>query len=423
MPASLDDEARLAADPTTDPTMLHQLAQRSAELWPLIVANPAASPELRDWIHAQAISAATAAAADADPVADPADADVVSPVDIDLSWAPTAEAAGSPYMVMPAPQPHEAGPVPPPAPIPVRSSYPAIEPQPAGGRGQGSAWSGMRIALVAVLAVVVAVGGGFAGALLRGGDDTRASSPSGQPSASATTVPSVMGTEASPGAAAGDNAALPTATATTATGLTALSNSSCATASTDASVLVSYGASNSRGATWTTADGENSVILAMADLQSSCGHDYARQVAQTATASGATPALTTTLSSYTRTEASPAPAGSFTYQYIDTPSKNISCELHEDYVACSILLRDYSAAGQSDCSSSHFSISVGQGSSQLRCGEQFLGVPGMTFHELQYEQSTTFSNFACTARLTGMTCWNTVTGRGFTISSESYTQF
>ena len=119
----------------------------------------------------------------------------------------------------------------------------------------------------------------------------------------------------------------------------------------------------------------------------------------------------------------PAQAQTYSYQYVDTPSKNISCELYEAGVACSILERSYASSGMQDCSEREFSISVDAGRPRLRCGEKFLGQPGDTFHTLQYGQTTVFSDYACTSQVKGMTCWNTVTGRGFTISRESHVSF
>ena len=108
---------------------------------------------------------------------------------------------------------------------------------------------------------------------------------------------------------------------------------------------------------------------------------------------------------------------------MDTPSKNISCELYEAGVACSILERSYASSGMQDCSEREFSISVDAGRPRLRCGEKFLGQPGDTFHTLQYGQTTTFSDYACASQAKGMTCWNTITGRGFTLSRESHVEF
>ena len=119
----------------------------------------------------------------------------------------------------------------------------------------------------------------------------------------------------------------------------------------------------------------------------------------------------------------PTSTTTYSYQYVEAPSKNISCVLSNEGVGCSILERDYASSGMQDCSDREFSIVVLANRTEVRCGEEYLGKPGDTFHTLQYEQTTTFSDYACTSQTRGMTCWNTTTGRGFTISRKSLIRF
>ena len=131
-------------------------------------------------------------------------------------------------------------------------------------------------------------------------------------------------------------------------------------------------------------------------------------------------------------EAAPPPSGgpslapsakTYSYQYVDTPSKNISCILNDEGVGCSILERSYTSSGMQDCPDREFSIVALAGRTEVRCGEEYLGQPGDTFHTLEYGETTMFSDYACTSQSKGMTCWNTITGRGFTISRESHVRF
>ena len=119
----------------------------------------------------------------------------------------------------------------------------------------------------------------------------------------------------------------------------------------------------------------------------------------------------------------PPSAKTYSYQYVDTPSKNISCILYDEGVGCSILERSYASSGMQDCPDREFSIVALAGRTEVRCGEEYLGQPGDTFHTLQYGETTTFSDYACTSQSKGMTCWNTITGRGFTISRDSHVRF
>lgn len=119
----------------------------------------------------------------------------------------------------------------------------------------------------------------------------------------------------------------------------------------------------------------------------------------------------------------PASPKTYSYQYVDTPSKNISCVLYDEGVGCSILERSYASSGMQDCPNREFSIVALASRTEVRCGEEYLGHPGDTFHTLQYGETTVFSDYACASQSKGMTCWNTITGRGFTISRESHVSF
>ena len=119
----------------------------------------------------------------------------------------------------------------------------------------------------------------------------------------------------------------------------------------------------------------------------------------------------------------PPQAQTYSYQHVDTPSKNISCVLYDEGVGCSILERSYASSGMQDCPDREFSIVALAGRTEVRCGEEYLGQPGDTFHTLQYGETTVFSDYACASQSKGMTCWNTITGRGFTISRESHISF
>ena len=166
----------------------------------------------------------------------------------------------------------------------------------------------------------------------------------------------------------------------------------------------------------TTADAVQSVSAAPTPTEGTAAEQAAQSSTEATTESEAAsvPSSGPTLPASTKT---------YSYQYVETPSKNISCVLYDEGVGCSILERTYASSGMQDCSDREFSIVVLANRTEVRCGEEYLGKPGDTFHTLQYEQTTTFSDYACTSQTRGMTCWNTITGRGFTISRESHIRF
>lgn len=125
------------------------------------------------------------------------------------------------------------------------------------------------------------------------------------------------------------------------------------------------------------------------------------------------------------TTVSPAPSGAAMAQLVDTPSQNISCELHDDFVGCSIRDRAYSEYGLDDCNSELYSVKISSedGTPQSACGEQFLGNPGDSVHRLEYGSSAYFGDFACTSEVSGLKCWKQSTGIGFILSRENHESF
>lgn len=117
---------------------------------------------------------------------------------------------------------------------------------------------------------------------------------------------------------------------------------------------------------------------------------------------------------------SPAPAGAHEMTELRSPTGNISCMLEEDSVACSVVERDFGETGLEDCDNGPFSIQVAEGEAERACGTSFLSEAGTA---LEYDESATHGNMACTSRFDGMTCWNTLTGKGFMVNRVTYETF
>jgi|GEM_PF-6860442 hypothetical protein len=119
----------------------------------------------------------------------------------------------------------------------------------------------------------------------------------------------------------------------------------------------------------------------------------------------------------------PVPDDALSYDLVNTPSRNISCELKDDGAYCSVISREYLSKDLEDCSERLFSIAVSADDVHLACGEEYLGNVEDEVYGLQYGETTAQGNFACTAEPTGMTCWDQVSGRGFTVSVAKYDVF
>ena len=117
---------------------------------------------------------------------------------------------------------------------------------------------------------------------------------------------------------------------------------------------------------------------------------------------------------------SPAPEGAEEMSELRSPTGNISCLLEEDSVSCSLVERDFSEAGLEDCENGPFSITVAGEDAERACGTSFLSDSAPT---LEYDRSAQRGDVACTSRFDGMTCWNVMTGKGFTVNKVSYETF
>ncbi len=117
---------------------------------------------------------------------------------------------------------------------------------------------------------------------------------------------------------------------------------------------------------------------------------------------------------------SPAPEGAEEMTELRSPTGNISCHLEEDSVSCSLVERDFSEAGLEDCENGPFSITVAGEDAERACGSSFLSDSAPT---LEYDRSAKRGDVACTSRFDGMTCWNVMTGKGFTVNKVSYETF
>ena len=117
---------------------------------------------------------------------------------------------------------------------------------------------------------------------------------------------------------------------------------------------------------------------------------------------------------------SPAPEGAQEMTELRSPTGNISCLLEEGTVSCSLVDRDFSEAGLEDCEDGPFSIQVSDGEAATVCGSSFLSDEAQT---LEYDDSAVYGDMACTSRFDGMTCWNTMTGKGFMANKVTYETF
>ncbi|WP_150108387.1 hypothetical protein [Brachybacterium muris] len=121
-------------------------------------------------------------------------------------------------------------------------------------------------------------------------------------------------------------------------------------------------------------------------------------------------------------EVSPAPEGAQELSALVSPSGNIHCTLSGDDVSCSLEEHFLENNTGGECTEdAPFAVRVGaEGEPQLDCGQS---VASGDATELAYGASAKNGNVACTSESSGMTCWNTRTGKGFTVAKDTYETF
>lgn len=115
---------------------------------------------------------------------------------------------------------------------------------------------------------------------------------------------------------------------------------------------------------------------------------------------------------------SPAPDSAQELDAVASPTGNITCSLEGDSVGCSVAEHRYGDDIEG-CADGPFSIVVAGEDAAPDCSQEF----GSGAQTLAYGESAVNGDVACTSESDGMTCWNVMTGKGFTVSRGSYDTF
>jgi hypothetical protein len=111
-----------------------------------------------------------------------------------------------------------------------------------------------------------------------------------------------------------------------------------------------------------------------------------------------------------------APPGAQERSSFASPSQNIVCDL-ADSARCTI--GDYDFAPPEGCSGPTTLAVPRDDEAAPDCGQPAAAGNGV----LEYGQSATAGFFACTSEESGMTCWSTLTGRGFAVARAGFQTF
>jgi hypothetical protein len=227
---------------------------------------------------------------------------------------------------------------------------------------------------------------------------------------------------APPDAGPGVSAAPSDPTAAAGAALAALPDStSCGDVDADAQVFADYGAVASTGDSWQDPASADVVMNALVGLQDACDPAYALAVSNTLVDGGATPAAvrtTLTTAGEWLEPARPAPADAQQRDTFVSPTGNIACALGDDTATCTITERSFE--DPQSCGPGPVTLVVGAGGD----ARPDCAAPAAAGGDgLAYDQSVTAGYFACLSELDGVTCWSTLTGRGFTVARAGFSTF
>jgi hypothetical protein len=195
---------------------------------------------------------------------------------------------------------------------------------------------------------------------------------------------------------------------------------SCSDRAADAGTFTAFTQTASPDGAWADPASGELVVSTLQKLQASCDNVYAISVASTITGDDAAPEVLRT----TVTDAGTgwvelvraAPPGAQELSSFASPSQNIACELG-DSALCTIGEHDF--APPADCSGPTTIAVPRDGNAGPDCSQPVSGASSV----LDYGQSATSGFFACTSEQSGMTCWNMLTGRGFSVARANFQTF
>ncbi|CAM3515994.1 hypothetical protein H7J08_24935 [Mycobacterium frederiksbergense] len=118
-----------------------------------------------------------------------------------------------------------------------------------------------------------------------------------------------------------------------------------------------------------------------------------------------------------------APAAAEDFAHFTSPSGNVSCILDSEYLRCDIAERDWALPPRpADCELDYgqgIALTPGEPATLVCAGDTTLGGPDV----LAYGRSITRGALSCTSAESGMSCRDTGSGRGFSLSRQVYQLF
>lgn len=114
----------------------------------------------------------------------------------------------------------------------------------------------------------------------------------------------------------------------------------------------------------------------------------------------------------------PAPESALDLTHIASPSGNITCELGEEAVTCTINSHNFENSNLQTCGAGPLTLTAELDDAGIDCSAQQVSSAGAV--PLSYADYATYGNSACVSSQFGVACWNTVSGASFGVAREGY---
>ncbi|MGV9184634.1 DUF6636 domain-containing protein [Arcanobacterium canis] len=192
----------------------------------------------------------------------------------------------------------------------------------------------------------------------------------------------------------------------------------CDSPAADAEKLSAYVSYVATEGTWND-DMKNSVTAALKDIDSHCPKSYSLSLLGALAESQIAPQLNALAANGAWiTPARPLPQGGIEATNFTSPAKNIHCALSGENLMCSINVYDYPSTPSSCEGKTQTYTLTPKGEISEGCQTKVTATK-----VLDYGNSVSVKGYGCTVEKDGVTCWNALSGKGFTLKRASENLF
>lgn len=192
----------------------------------------------------------------------------------------------------------------------------------------------------------------------------------------------------------------------------------CDSPTADAEKLSAYVSHVAAEGAWND-ENKNAVTAALKDIDSHCPKSYSLSLLGALADSQIAPQLNALAANGAWiTPARPLPQGGIVATNFTSPAKNIHCAMSGENLMCSINVYDYPSTPPSCEGKTQTYTLTPKGELSKGCQTKVTATK-----VLDYESSVSVKGYGCTVEKDGVTCWNALSGKGFSLKRASENLF